>query len=107
MSAVGKWMLHYSWGPTDTYGQAQLDLQNDGSVSGAAAGSWRQKDGTVLIAFKTGPAKYGGTIDANVASGAMTTFNGLDGTWYMIKQGVVGLKAKSNDQPHDVTGNGH
>jgi hypothetical protein len=111
VSAVGEWTLHYSWGPTNNYGQATLDLNGNGSVSGAAAGSWRAQDGTILIAFDGGPAKYGGTFDANVASGAMTTFAGLDGAWYMLKNGVVGAKVKAkakdgSEQPHDLTGNG-
>ena len=51
----------------------------DGTFDGAAKGKWRQQDGTVLLSFDTCPTKYGGTVDANIGSGAMCTFDGLRG----------------------------
>ena len=63
-------------------------------------GKWQQQDGTVLLSFDGGPAKYAGTIDGNLGSGAMTTFAGLDGCWYLSKQGMVGLTlASTGDAP--------
>ncbi|WP_370949910.1 hypothetical protein AB5J62_20540 [Amycolatopsis sp. cg5] len=94
MSAVGDWTLHYSWGNTNNFGQTPLSLKSNGTFTGSLAGKWRQQDGTLLLSFDTGPAKYGGTVDASVASGAMSTFGGLAGTWYMLKQGVVGATAE-------------
>jgi Zn-dependent metalloprotease len=87
----GNWTLHYSWGPTYTYGQVSLAFNPNGTFTGAFTGKWQQQDGTLLLAFDTGPAKYAGTVDANIGSGAMSTFAGLDGAWYLSKQGTVGL----------------
>jgi hypothetical protein len=87
----GNWTLHYSWGPTSSYAQVALQFKSDGTFSGGAVGKWWQQDGTLLLSFNTGPAKYAGTIDANIGSGAMSTFSGLDGTWYLSKVGTVGL----------------
>jgi hypothetical protein len=87
----GNWTLHYSWGPTYNYAQVALQFKSDGTFSGGAVGKWMQQDGTLLLSFNNGPAKYAGTIDANIGSGAMSTFSGLDGAWYLSKVGTVGL----------------
>ncbi|QWF85184.1 hypothetical protein [Amycolatopsis sp. CA-230715] len=105
MSAVGDWILHYSWGNANNFGQAPISLKGDGTFSGPGAGNWRQQDGTILLSFAGGPAKYGGTVDANVASGAMSTFAGLTGSWYMLKQGVTGVTSKTARLPIDPAGN--
>ncbi len=92
MSISGNWVLHFSWGPTNTYSQAGIVFNSDGTfVNGTATGKWRLQDGTLLLSFDSGPAKYAGTIDGNVGSGAMSTFSGLNGCWYLTKQGTTGL----------------
>jgi hypothetical protein len=87
----GNWLLHYSWGPTYNYSQVALNFRPDGTFGGGAAGKWTQQDGTLLLSFDTGPAKYAGNIDSNIGAGAMSTFSGLDGAWYLSKVGTVGL----------------
>jgi Thermolysin metallopeptidase, alpha-helical domain/Thermolysin metallopeptidase, catalytic domain len=98
----GNWTLHYSWGPTYSYGQVGLVFNPKGTFTGAFTGKWQQQDGTLLLAFDTGPAKYAGTVDANIGSGAMSTFAGLDGAWYLSKQGTAGLTL-----PVAALGSGH
>jgi len=106
MSVAGAWTLHYSWGATSSYAQTVLTLKPDGTFSGAGNGKWRQRDGTLLLSFDTGPAKYGGTVDGTVGSGAMSTFAGLSGTWYLTKQGVTGIDAEAvASRTHDAAGN--
>ena len=87
----GNWTLHYSWNSTGSYNQANLVFNSDGTLTGALAGKWVQQYGIILLAFNAGPAKYAGNIDGNVGTGAMTTFAGLDGCWYLTKVGTVGL----------------
>lgn len=87
----GSWTLHYSWRSTGRYSQLNLIFNSDGTFAGGAVGKWVQQYGTILLSFNTGPAKYAGNIDGNVGTGAMTTFDGLDGCWYLSKQGTVGL----------------
>lgn len=91
MTITGNWVLHYSWGATSVYGQTPITFNGDGSFSGPYTGKWRKQSGTVMLSFDGGPAKYGGTVNGNVGSGAMTTFAGLDGCWYLSKEGTSGF----------------
>jgi hypothetical protein len=97
----GNWILHYSWGATSSYSQVALSFNGNGTFTGSLTGRWHQQDGTLLLSFDTGPAKYSGTVDGNVGSGAMSTFSGLDGAWYLSKQGTTGVVAalKSATEP--------
>jgi Thermolysin metallopeptidase, alpha-helical domain/Thermolysin metallopeptidase, catalytic domain len=88
---AGNWILHYSWGATSSYSQTALSFNGNGTFTGSLTGKWHQQDGTVLLSFDTGPAKYAGTVDGSVGSGAMSTFAGLDGAWYLSRQGTAGI----------------
>lgn len=109
MSVSGEWVLHYSWGCTNNYSQLNLTFNSNGTFSGTLLGQWVQQDGTLLLGFSTGPAKYGGTVDGNVGSGAMSTFLGLNGCWYPTKAGTVGVAPAAAHptakQAHDAAGN--
>jgi Zn-dependent metalloprotease len=106
----GEWILHFSWGATTQYGQSTVSFNGDGSFGGSLPGQWRLRDGSLLLSFNTGPAKYAGTIDTNVACGAMSTFEGLDGAWYLTRKGIVGVledvagNALSRQQPVNAAG---
>lgn len=105
MTMNGTWDLHFSWGPTSTYSHTSLSFNSDGTFSGGSTGMWRQRDGTLMLTFNTGPAKYGGNVDGNIASGAMSTFQGMDGCWYLIKQGTTGLQLEKGKPSFDPSGN--
>jgi hypothetical protein len=107
MSVSGNWILHYSWSCTNNYTQSNITFNPGGVFAGSLSGKWVQQDGTLLLSFDTGPAKYGGTIDGNVGSGAMSTFAGLNGCWYLTKSGTVGVAAEAAapKQSHDAAGN--
>jgi hypothetical protein len=105
MAIPGTWTLHYSWGVTSSYAQAALTFNPDGTFSGAGNGQWRLRDGTLQLSFNTGPAKYGGTVDGNVGSGAMSTFAGLNGVWYLVRQGTAGLEEDTSAHAYDAAGN--
>jgi hypothetical protein len=105
MGVTGPWVLHYSWGCTSSYAQTDIDLNPNGSFGGAFNGKWRLRDGTLMLSFDAGPAKYGGTIDGNVGSGAMSTFAGLNGCWYLVRQGTAGIGAEEAAAPeYDAAG---
>jgi hypothetical protein len=109
MAVSGNWVLHFSWGCTGSYGQANILFNTNGTFSiGGSSGQWRQRDGTILLSFASGPAKYGGTVNGNVGSGAMSTFAGLDGCWYLTRQGITGVVPQATaeaEQEFDVSGN--
>jgi hypothetical protein len=88
---AGNWTLHYSWAATGSYAQVGIVFNLDGTFTGSVTGTWRQKAGTIMLSFDGGPAKYGGTVNGNIGSGLMSTFSGLDGVWYLSKQGTTGI----------------
>jgi len=94
MTVAGNWTLHYGWGATGNYAQVAINFNPDGTFGGGVAGRWRQKSGTVMLNFDGGPAIYGGTINGNIGAGIMTTFTGLDGVWYLSKQGTTGIASQ-------------
>lgn len=104
MSISGNWVLHYSWGGTSNYSQTNITFNTNGTFSGPGTGQWRQREGTMLLSFDTGPARYGGNLNGNVGAGAMSTFTGLDGNWYLVKQGTVGIQPEMPKQSHDPSG---
>jgi hypothetical protein len=85
---AGRWTLYYSWGCTDSYEQAAVTFHREGTFDGDATGQWWRQDGTVLLSFNDGPARYAGTLSGSVATGAQSTFSGLNGCWYMMRQGT-------------------
>jgi Zn-dependent metalloprotease len=105
----GNWVLHFSWGCTGSYSPLTITFNSNGTFSGGATGKWAQQDGTILLSFDTGPAKYAGNVDGNIGTGAMSTFSGLDGCWYLSKQGTTGLAPEQVDVGRpgliDVAGN--
>jgi hypothetical protein len=105
MSISGIWVLHFSWGCTNNYSPVNITFNPNGTFTGPGTGQWRQRDGTVMLSFDTGPAKYGGTVNGNVGSGASSTFAGLNGCWYLVKQGTSGLQIEAAVQSHDSSGN--
>jgi hypothetical protein len=110
MSVSGNWTLHYSWGCSNNYSQQPITFNSNGTFSAGGTGKWIQQDGTLLLSFDTGPAKYGGTVDGSVGSGAMSTFDGsTNGCWYLSKQGTSGIAAAAAAhgpaQSYDAAGN--
>jgi hypothetical protein len=105
MSVDGNWVLHFSWGATNNYSQTNITFNTNRTFSGPGTGQWRQLDGTLMLSFDTGPAKYGGNLDGNVASGAMSTFGGLNGSWYLVKQGTTGAVPQASASGYDPAGN--
>lgn len=71
-------------------------------------GRWVQQDSTLLLSFDNGPAKYGGIMTGNAGSGAMSTFAGQNGCWYLARKGTGVLtqaEAMSESETHDAAGN--
>ncbi len=109
MSMNGTWTLHYSWdtgspGPR-RYTTNLITFNADGTFTGPSAGRWMLRDGTLMLSFNSGPAKYGGSLVGPVGTGEMSTFGGLNGCWYLVQQGTVGVAADDDAAHHDAAGN--
>lgn len=91
MTVAGNWTLHFSWGSTGSYAQSPIVFNSNGTFGGQFTGQWRQQAGTIMLSFDSGPAKYGGNVNSNIGVGAMSTFSGLDGSWYLSKDGTTGI----------------
>ena len=111
MSVSGDWTLLYSWNGSPAYGSSAISFNANGTFGGQFSGQWVQQDGTLLLHYDTGPAIYGGTVDGDAGSGASSTFEGANGFWVLVKEGVTGLAIREADsarvlqQSHDVAGN--
>lgn len=68
-----------------------LTFHDNGSFTGELSGQWHQQDGTLLLSFDAGAARYAGTLAGDVATGAMTTFDGADGCWRLTRKGATGI----------------
>ncbi|WP_035924256.1 M4 family metallopeptidase [Kocuria rosea] len=86
-----EWVLQYSWGCTDSSARVHLSFHDNGSFTGELSGQWHQQDGTLLLSFDAGAARYAGTLVGDVATGAMTTFDGADGCWRLTRKGAAGI----------------
>jgi hypothetical protein len=106
MAISGQWVLHYSWGCTGSYGQVTLTFNNNGTFGGAFAGKWYQQEGTILLSFDSGPAKYGGTVNGGVGSGGMSTFTGSEGCWYLTESGISGVASADSTAGQSLTVSG-
>jgi hypothetical protein len=107
MPISGDWTLHYSWGCTKAYNPTLINFNTDGTFldgtfPNQSPGLWIQEGSTILWIYNNGPAKFGGTIHGNVGSGAMSTFTGANGCWYLVKEGTADSASK---QSHDSAGN--
>jgi hypothetical protein len=106
---AGDWVLHYSWGCDGNFSTLNLTFNSDGTIRGPETGTWVQQDGTILMSFDSGPGKYGGTLNGPIGSGAMSTFSGSNGCWYLSKVGTTGLAPQlargGRAAPFDVAGN--
>jgi hypothetical protein len=108
VSISGPWVLHFSWGCSNSYGQQPLTFNSDGTFSGSLPGKWVQQDGTILLSFDNSTTRYGGTIDGSVGSGAHSNFSGAQGCWYLVQQGVTGSAEATEsigEQSRDAAGN--
>ena len=111
MTMSGNWIGHFSWGSTGNYGQFNISFNPNGTFGGSFNGHWFEQDGTLLLGFDSGPAKYGLNVASNVGTGAISTFAGLTGAAYLTKAGTVGVQeiaaAKAHKQSHNAAGAPH
>src|SRR5262249_35092947 len=88
-----------------------ITFNPNGTFGGAFNGHWFEQDGTLLLGFDSGPAKYGINVASNVGTGAISTLAGLNGAAYLTKAGTVGFAEPAaaahcaQKQSHNAAGN--
>jgi hypothetical protein len=105
MSVPGNWVLHYDWGCSGNYISAPITFNNNGTFAvQGLSGKWSSHDGQILFQFDSNHATYGGSVVDSAMVGISSTFAGLDGCWYAIKQTAT-TKAIADHKPkYDPSG---
>jgi hypothetical protein len=103
----GQWTLHYDWGCSGIYVQVGITADNDGKFNiptQKLTGKWVQNDGMILFQFDNNKVTYGGNFAGNAIVGMMSTFEGLNGCWYAIREGSTIAKAGECKPEFDASG---
>ncbi|MFZ1135931.1 MAG: hypothetical protein WAN69_13350 [Candidatus Korobacteraceae bacterium] len=110
MSIVGKWTFHYSWGCNGTYIQDEVTFNANGTFADSQGhgGNWSEDPGMMELQY-TPPIRttYAGNVQGNAMVGISSTFSGLQGCWYAVKEGIVIFTAAEKKATHDLAGNKH
>jgi hypothetical protein len=108
MSIVGNWTFHYSWGCNGIYTQDEVTFNANGTFadSQGGKGNWSEDPGMMELQY-TPPIRttYAGNVQGSAMVGISSTFTGLQGCWYAIKEGVQTRSAEEKKATHDMAGN--
>ncbi|WP_420208948.1 hypothetical protein [Candidatus Electronema sp. JC] len=89
MAVTGKWTLFYDWHCDGSYSSVTMDIKADGTWSdGHYNGLWVQVTGMFMFTFNNSETTYSGNLASKSITGIMTTFSGLQGCFYMLREGV-------------------
>jgi hypothetical protein len=65
------------------------------------SGTWVQVAGILMFQFNNSKTTYAGDLADKSVTGINTTFNGLNGSFYMLEAGAVAaMQAKSKELAH-------
>ena len=69
-------------------------------------GNWSEDPGMMELQY-TPPIRttYAGNVQGNAMVGISSTFGGLQGCWYAIKEGTQIFRAAEKKAKHDLAGN--
>jgi hypothetical protein len=110
MSIVGKWTFHYSWGCNGTYIQDEVTFNANGTFADSQGhgGNWSEDPGMMELQY-TPPIRttYAGNVQGNAMVGISSTFEGLQGCWYAVKEGIQIFTAAQKKATHNLAGTKH
>lgn len=105
MNIDGNWELHYDWNSTGNYGQAPITFNANHTFNSAPyTGEWVEDQGDIIFRFDVNnKTTYSGNWVDGAMVGASSTFAGLNGSWYALRNGP--RKALEEHKPtHDMAG---
>ncbi|QRK08482.1 hypothetical protein JQX13_52725 [Archangium violaceum] len=90
MPVPGNWTLFYDWGSDGSYSTTSMRVNANGTFTtgGGLGGLWVQIAGMFMFTFNNTETTYAGTLASRSITGIMSTFSGLNGSFYMLQQGV-------------------
>jgi len=107
MSIVGKWTFHFSWGCNGVYTQDTVTFDSNGTFldSFGGQGNWVEDPGMMELQYNP-PSRtnYSGNVQGSAMVGISTTFSGLNGCWYAIKEGAQTFARTERAPTHEMSG---
>ena len=91
MPIPGNWTLFYDWGCDGGYGTASMIINPDGTWTMPGSpynGPWVAVAGMLMFTFNGFETTYAGNLASQSITGTSTTFQGLNGCFYMLQEGV-------------------
>ncbi len=103
MSVPGNWTLHYDWNSTGTYASTSMNVASNHTFSDGQGhhGTWVQVAGILTFQFDNSKTTYSGNFADKSITGVNTTFNGLNGSFYMLEDGS-GIVVREREIAHSV-----
>jgi len=80
-------MLYYDWNSTGHYGSTSMTINANGTWSNGQGytGNWLQVAGMMMFEFNNSKTTYAGNLADLSVTGIMSTFAGLNGSFYMLE----------------------
>jgi hypothetical protein len=90
MAFPGNWTLFYDWDCDGTYSTAPMTINNDGTFAVEGySGQWVESAGMIEFKFNApSTTTYAGNLASKSVTGISATFEGLNGCFYMLQEGV-------------------
>jgi hypothetical protein len=98
MPVPGNWTLFFDWGSSGQYSSTPMTVasNNTFSLGEGSAGVWVQVAGMFTFQFNGFKTTYSGNLADKSITGINTTFDGLDGSFFMLEEGAeVASRAKT------------
>ncbi|WNG39071.1 hypothetical protein F0U60_39790 [Archangium minus] len=90
MPVPGNWTLFYDWYSDGSYSSVPMTVNANGTftMGGGLGGLWVQSAGMFMFTFDNSETTYAGNLASKSITGIMSTFAGLNGSFYMLQEGV-------------------
>jgi hypothetical protein len=95
MALPGDWKLYYESSTSTSYASTDMTFKADGTwymPDFGYNGHWVEESGEVIFNFDNSRTIYAGNIAGGAAVGILSTFTGVSGFWYLLRQGAAAAK---------------
>jgi hypothetical protein len=95
MALPGNWKLYYKATTSTSYASTDMTFKSGGTWSMPSfgyTGQWVEESGEMIFNFDSSKTIYAGNIVDGAAVGILTTFTGVNGFWYLLRQGAAAAR---------------